>query len=157
MPFKREKYPAHWREFSARIRHERAGDRCERCGAPNGVEVARGKSAGRDWYMLDDGSTFDAVTGERLGDQRGSEAAAYVTGYVKVVLTVAHLDALGDVCRCEAAGGLKCALDEHVLALCQRCHLTYDGERHAFNARRTRADRAGQLWLGDIEHRHAKG
>jgi hypothetical protein len=71
-----------------------------------------------------------------------------------VVLTVAHLDAIGDVCDCEAKTGAKCAVPEHVLALCQRCHLTYDGERHKFNARRTRAARIGQMWLGDIEHRY---
>ena len=70
-----------------------------------------------------------------------------------VVLTVAHLDAKDGVCKCEEETGAKCAEPEHVVALCQRCHLTYDGERHKFNARRTRAARAGQLWLGDIEHR----
>ncbi|HZT60968.1 MAG TPA: hypothetical protein VFA21_20355 [Pyrinomonadaceae bacterium] len=71
----------------------------------------------------------------------------------KVVLTVAHLDGKGDVCKCEEEDGSKCAKPEHVAALCQRCHLTYDVERHKFNARRTRAARAGQMWLGDIEHR----
>ena len=74
-----------------------------------------------------------------------------------VVLTVAHLDARGDVCECEKETGEKCANPDHVKALCQRCHLTYDAERHKFNARRTRAARAGQLWLGDIEHRYEEG
>lgn len=73
-----------------------------------------------------------------------------------VVLTVAHLDARGDICECEKETGRKCANPDHVKALCQRCHLTYDAERHKFNARRTRAARAGQLWLGDIEHRYEK-
>jgi hypothetical protein len=76
-----------------------------------------------------------------------------VTGS-KVILTVAHMDAPGDVCQCEKETGRKCANPTHVLALCQRDHLRYDGKRHAFNARRTRAARAGQLWLGDIEHRY---
>lgn len=72
----------------------------------------------------------------------------------KVVLTVAHLDAIGGVCDCEARTGSKCARADHVAALCQRCHLTYDAERHKFNARRTRAARAGQMWLADIESRY---
>lgn len=76
-----------------------------------------------------------------------------VTGSI-VVLTVAHLDAYGDICRCEAVTGKKCAIDCHVVALCQREHLRYDARRHTFNARRTRAASAGQLWLGDLEHRH---
>lgn len=77
-----------------------------------------------------------------------------VTGS-KVVLTVAHLDGRGGVCDCEERTGQKCAEKGHVRALCQRCHLTYDAERHAFNARRTRAKRAGQMWLGDLEGRYA--
>ena len=76
-----------------------------------------------------------------------------VTGS-KVVLTVAHLDGKGGVCKCEQRTGRKCARAAHVKALCQRCHLTYDAERHKFNARRTRAARAGQMWLGDIEARY---
>jgi hypothetical protein len=77
-----------------------------------------------------------------------------VTGS-KVVLTVAHMDAPDGVCQCEKETGAKCAKAEHVAALCQRDHLTYDGKRHAFNARRTRASRAGQMWLGDMEKRYA--
>jgi hypothetical protein len=77
-----------------------------------------------------------------------------VTGSI-VVLTVAHLDGRGGVCDCEERTGRKCAERGHVRALCQRCHLTYDGKRHAFNARRTRAAKAGQAWLGDMEKRYA--
>lgn len=69
------------------------------------------------------------------------------------MLTVAHLDAIGDICRCEDASRRKCARPAHVAALCQGCHLIYDIERHKFNRRRSRAAAAGQLWLGDIEHR----
>src|ERR1051325_557182 len=76
-----------------------------------------------------------------------------VTGS-KVVLTVAHLDGKDGICQCEKERGKKCAIAEHVVALCQRCHLTYDADRHKFNARRTRARRSGQQWLGDIEHRY---
>lgn len=74
----------------------------------------------------------------------------------KVMLTVAHLDGIGDVCQCEEETGQKCANPDHVLAMCQRCHLRYDIERHKFNRRRSRAAARGQLWLGDMEHRYER-
>ena len=43
-----------------------------------------------------------------------------------VVLTVAHLDHQPENCS-----------DENLLAMCQRCHLTYDAKHHAANASRT--------------------
>ncbi|WP_174843493.1 hypothetical protein [Thalassococcus sp. S3] len=58
-----------------------------------------------------------------------------VTGSM-VVLTVAHLNHEPEDCR-----------DENLMAMCQRCHLTYDAEHHRINreanARRERA-------LGDL-------
>lgn len=75
-----------------------------------------------------------------------------VTGS-KVILTVAHLDAIGDICKCEEATGRKCAVRGHVAALCQGCHLIYDIERHKFNARRTRAAKSGQQWFADWDLR----
>jgi ribosomal protein S27AE len=32
MPMNRKLYPIDWEKISARIRHERAKDKCERCG-----------------------------------------------------------------------------------------------------------------------------
>lgn len=71
----------------------------------------------------------------------------------KVILTVAHLDAIGDICRCEGKDGLKCAVNSHVAALCQGCHLIYDKERHKFNRRRSRAEAMNQQWLADWDAR----
>lgn len=48
-----------------------------------------------------------------------------VTGSV-VVLTVAHLDHVPENCA-----------DENLMAMCQRCHLTYDAKHHAANAAAT--------------------
>ena len=45
----------------------------------------------------------------------------------RVILTVAHLD--HDPSNCS---------DDNLRALCQKCHLSYDAEHHAKNARRTR-------------------
>lgn len=58
-----------------------------------------------------------------------------VTGS-KVVLTVAHLNHTPEDCD-----------DENLMAMCQRCHLTYDAKHHAENARQTRRAR---LACGDL-------
>lgn len=52
-----------------------------------------------------------------------------------VVLTVAHLDYDGGVCDCKELTGRKCARPDHVLALCQACHLRMDMPRHIANRR----------------------
>ncbi|MFW6031668.1 MAG: hypothetical protein ACOC9T_03665, partial [Myxococcota bacterium] len=49
----------------------------------------------------------------------------------RVVLTVAHLDHVPEHCE-----------PENLRAMCQRCHLSYDAQHHARNARATR--RAGR-------------
>lgn len=148
MPIDYKRYADNWHEFSRQIRFERAENKCEKCKVPNGQLVARGQG----WYMLEDGQTFDAETGESLGRQRGSEAD--IKRFTRIVLTVAHLDAPDGICQCEKDSGKKCANPEHVKAWCQYHHLVYDSRRHVFNARRTRAKRVGQQWLGDIEHRY---
>lgn len=55
----------------------------------------------------------------------------------RVVLTVAHLNHVKEDCR-----------DENLLAMCQRCHLSYDRDMHARNRRYGRHhDRKHQLRL----------
>lgn len=51
----------------------------------------------------------------------------------KVVLTVAHLNHDEADCR-----------DENLAALCQKCHLTYDAQHHAENAKVTRAKKKAE-------------
>ena len=106
-------YPPDWPEISRRIRVERAGNKCERCKAPNGVTIARGCSHDAGTYMLDDSRTFDAETGEYLGLRRGSEYEA--GGFTRIVLTVAHLD--HDPTN---------NADDNLAALCQMHHLAHD-------------------------------
>jgi hypothetical protein len=120
-PENRHLYGPNWPAISRRIR-ERAGQRCERCGAPNGTLIARAPGQ----YMLEDGRVYDDTTGEHLGIRRGSEFPA--TRFVKVVLTVAHLDQ-------DAANH-----DESNLrAYCQQCHLRHDARDNAAKAAETRA------------------
>jgi len=58
--------------------------------------------------------------------------------FIKIVLTIAHLDHTPENCT-----------DENLRALCQKCHLTYDAKFHADNARKTRnaQKNKGQLML----------
>ena len=95
MPVDYRKYPSYWKRLSAHIRHIRAKDRCEWCGAVNG--------------------------------ERHPETGS------KVVLTVAHLD--HDTSNNRFS---------NLRALCQRCHLTYDAQFHADNAKVTRAAKKEQ-------------
>lgn len=104
-PDKKKLYPPDWKEISKRIRFERAGNKCEWCGAEN-------------------------------------HKPHPITGGM-VTLTVAHLD--HNPANCDE-GNLR--------ALCNACHLRYDAQHHAKNARQTRIQKreqklaeAGQLKL----------
>lgn len=116
--FRKERYPDEWPAIRAGVLM-RACNMCERCFAPNGEAIIRGEGIHAETYMLPHGEVFCAIDGERLGMARGSE---YDGRFVKVVLTVAHLD----------------HVEHHndpsnLAAMCQRCHLNHD---RADNARR---------------------
>lgn len=106
MSFDRKNYPADWETFSLGIRQGRAGNRCE-CEGECGLHGP---------------SLFKA--GKRRCVEVNSQPAKWAKG--TVMLTVAHLNAPGGPCQCEP----KCAIPEHVKAMCQRCHLRYDIELH---------------------------
>lgn len=56
----------------------------------------------------------------------------------RVILTVAHLD------HDKANWGVE---DRRLVALCQRCHLNYDRERHIENRKKNREKKQGILFL----------
>lgn len=121
MPMDRKRYPANWPEISLRIR-ARAGNRCEWCGAPNGAFIARLRENPHLYEIAleDDGACADFHKA------------------VRVVLTVAHLGAPhADGRPGDKHDKMDCR-DENLAALCQRCHLRYDLQEHAENARETR-------------------
>lgn len=133
MPCDYSKYPSDWKLIRSAIL-DRAGHRCEQCGAPNLETIARATDA----YMVEDGRVFDAETGEPRGVARGSEFPAL--RFVRVVLTVAHLDHTPSNCD-----------PSNLRAWCQRCHLAYDlaeHKRHAAETRRGKLEAAGQLTIG---------
>lgn len=115
---KRANYPADWEAFSKTVRFERAASRCE-CVGECGVH-------------------HGAVNNDRC-----PKVHLKVYGDVACILTVAHLNAKGGFCSCEP----RCAILEHVKAMCQGCHLRYDHERHQLNASDTRDRKRGQLRL----------
>jgi hypothetical protein len=114
-PIKRPLYPPDWDLISARLRHIRAGDRCEcdgRCRSPRCWAHARVTG-----LLIDAGANPPvprSVAGIRCRAVNGQPHPA--TGS-RVVLTVAHLD------RDAAAGDHS---DGNLMVMCQCCHLAYD-------------------------------
>jgi hypothetical protein len=135
-------YPPYWKQFSEHIRFERAGNKCEQCTVPNGKYVARGYlDADRKrpfWFDDDTGEVFCGMTGILLGRARDYELN--IDRETLIVLTVAHLDYDGGPCDCKQRTGLKCARRDHVLALCQRCHLAMDLPKHIANRQASLAE-----------------
>lgn len=125
MPIDYRKYPEDWK---TRIRPDilrRANNRCEICGVENGSLVWRERVVMRFNYgPLGRG-------GVRMGQ------------YVKVVLTIAHLD-----------HNVKNNDYSNLKALCQKCHLALDQEQHRRNAavkrskrRRDKEESNGQIFM----------
>lgn len=132
-PENRARYPKEWPEIRSAIL-DRAGNRCEKCKAPNRARIARGGGKDCGTYMLDSADVFCDETGEYLGMCRHSDYD--LLRMVDVVLTVAHLDHTPENCD-----------PENLRAWCQKCHLAYDHEHHQKNAQATRRARSGTLEL----------
>lgn len=110
-------YPPNWKEIRAAIL-DRAGHKCEWCGAPNHAYGVR----------LPDG-TFDETAGRSIhGDiMEYNDDGLKV---IRIVLTIAHIHD-PDPANCDAS---------NLAALCQRCHNKHDAPMRAQN-RRLRAQR----------------
>lgn len=114
-PENRGRYPADWREISARIR-ARAGNQCEWCGVGN--HELGGRTAGGTWLpALPLGENGSRLQWPQPGEWAwcGSGGRSEKLRIVRIVLTVAHLDQQPENCT-----------DENLKALCQRCHNRYD-------------------------------
>lgn len=120
----RATYPQGWKEFSRYVRNVVAGGRCQ-CTGECGLHRT--------------------TPGPRRCEELDGQPALWARGVVR--LTVAHLNAAGGPCRCEPL----CAIEAHVLALCQRCHNRYDVPRRRVNRSHTNArKRSGTLALFDV-------
>ncbi len=128
MPMQRDRYSKDWTAISNRIRFDRAGGKCEDCGAPHNTDIVRSTDDPARYIVYDDtGIMYLTPDGNPI---RMSEIPGEfdIMHHVRVVLTTAHLNHNPQDNR-----------DENLKALCQRCHLRYDAQYHADNARRTRA------------------
>ena len=137
MVFRAERYPADWKVIRAGILL-RANNACEVCFACNGDVIARGDKGtpAAGTYMNERGYVFDAETGARVGQARGSE---YEGRGVRVVLTIAHLD--HDE-RNNDPSNLR--------ALCQLHHLRHDARDNASRRRSNAAAAVGQRMLPGV-------
>jgi len=117
MPIRDEnkaRYPKDWKAISLRIR-ERAGNECEKCKAVNGELICREQSEDYHFeptYADETGQVFSAEDGRHMGFRSVQDIECK---WVRVVLTVAHLDHQPENCA-----------DENLRAWCQRCHNIYD-------------------------------
>ena len=125
-PENKARYPKDWKKISAAVR-ERAGNKCEGCGAPNGEVVYRDRTG---WHI---------VGYDRKGDYE-DVGNGFAAKCVEIVLTTAHLNHTPEDC---ASSNLK--------ALCQKCHNAYDAPVRAagIKARRKALCAAGDLFNGD--------
>lgn len=105
MPIDYKDYPDNWKEIRKKIL-QRAGDKCEECGIEN-------YSYG---YRNPDGSFY------KLEGMELEVASLEKEKFIQIILTIAHLNHEPMDCR-----------PENLKALCQRCHLNYDRNRHILN------------------------
>lgn len=129
MPIDYKKYPANWKSFSLEIRNIRSDGKCEECGVKNYAVGARDRFG--KFHAEDEIHNMNSDIGADLFSHK------FDTKMTRIVLTVAHLDNKGGICDCKERTGRKCAKPDHVLALCQRCHLQMDMPKHIENRRNT--------------------
>ncbi len=141
MPINYKDYPPTWHSVIRPRILERAGHKCEQCGVENYALIHRGiwdnglavYEYDYDLYPQHQEKVFDAATGVVVG--YGSTKEGHEKP-IKIILTVAHL--------CHFP---MCDDDEHLRALCQRCHLRLDIAHHKQTRKARRAEKAGQLAL----------
>lgn len=125
MPIDYDRYPDNWLEISRYIRNERAGGKCEQCGAPNGVAIARPYGDEDRWVPAHEAVGFEQ----------------YYRTPITVVLTVHHIGIdHADGTPGDPDDKMDCR-DENLIALCNRCHLLADLDSHIAHARETRRQR----------------
>jgi hypothetical protein len=107
MPCNYKEYPENWKWLSTQIIKD-AGNRCELCYAPNAETVARYKDHKHPW--------------EKISDIKFKDDLIDKFRPVKIVLTVHHIDS-----------NKMNSKKQNIIALCQRCHLRLDLQKHMAN------------------------
>lgn len=142
MAMDKSRYPSNWDAISHRIRYERAGGKCEWCGAPDRAHIKRLKANPAQW---------EVTTADFPGDATWYRAS-------RVVLTVHHIGIPHEDGTPGDPHDKMDVREANLAALCNRCHLYADLPIHIENARKTRlrkkreaAQSAGQLELFEGE------
>jgi 5-methylcytosine-specific restriction endonuclease McrA len=134
MPIKsenKERYPENWPEIVQRIR-KRSGGCCEKCGIKNHIIIRRLPG---DKYRTPGNQEWDMIH-SRIRNQHSTMTESLKHfGFVKVILTVAHLDHTPENCE-----------DSNLRDLCQKCHNNYD-KKHRRQTR-IHARNQGNLLIG---------
>lgn len=120
MPIDYKKYPKNWKEIRERILL-RANNECEFCGVENKRVIHRYGKGQDDWEYWPEGMESEVWSLENLKP-------------TLIVLTIAHLD--HDSTNHEVT-------DDRLAALCQKCHLGYDIDRHVANRKRNKIAKMG--------------
>ena len=132
MPIKPEnksKYPADWDEISRRIRIIRAHNLCEVCGVVNHSIIYRLKDGS---FRYASAAELDLIYARKIYSHSSLSESIKYHGFVRVVLTTAHLDHNPENCA-----------DDNLKAMCQKCHNSYDRSHRDRTIRESR--NVGQL------------
>lgn len=111
MPINYKEYPPNWKTEIRPAVLARAKDCCEECQAPNYALIYRPIKGKSDWILAPEGHESDAMALDGVK-------------FSKIILTIAHLD------HDKLNHDVKL---DRLQALCQRCHLKYDLNRHINN------------------------
>lgn len=120
MPIDYNNYPSNWKSEIRPAILKRANNCCELCGVRNGAIGVRDNDHIRKFT--------------EIGDDEAQLFWAEMTGFkvIKIVLTIAH--------KCNNS---MCSNHDHLLALCQKCHLGLDKELHSSSRRTNKAKSMG--------------
>lgn len=131
----KSKYPKNWKLISQQARR-RAGNKCQRCGVPNGVQVIR---------MLDDQGRYSDLSWQVWTGQVPQDGNRW-SKPTKVVLHVHHIGLdYPDGSRGNPHDKSDCR-PENLIVLCQKHHLEADLDIHvAVRKRKAATKRNEQL------------
>ena len=120
MPINYKLYPTNWKsEIVPRI-IARANNCCEKCGVENySIVYSVRRNAKSTWFKTLEEALLAPKTNEAKKNKiTGRLEIIPNPKPVKVILTIAHLD--HDELNWDVT-------DDRLMAMCQKCHLTYDG------------------------------